>query len=118
MLFLLIKLYKPMKDLNEVLRVIHFRWLPKHLQHIAENIIFKKRNISFLAINALFQQKKYEVEPSDFLNNHFKIVGFVDIQPNDLIRIRAEKLSVIFNIDKQGNIVVVTAFSENDVHPI
>jgi hypothetical protein len=107
-----------MRDLTEILRVVRFRWLPKHIQHIAENIVFKKRNISFLAINALFQQKKYWVDTSDFINNSFKIDGFVDIQPNDLLRTRAENLSVIFYLDKHDNIVVVTAFSENDEYSI
>ena len=35
-----------------------FRWYPKHLNHIAENIVFKKRNVSFLAINRIFRQPK------------------------------------------------------------
>ena len=46
-----------MKELENALKQPHFRWLPKFLNHIAENIVIKKRNISFLAINALFRQK-------------------------------------------------------------
>ena len=52
----------------------NFRWLPKHLHHITENIVFKNRNISFLAINALFRQTKtHTVLPSDFGNDHANI---------------------------------------------
>jgi len=38
-------------DLKLALKQPTFRWIPKHLNHIAENIAIKKRNISFLAIN-------------------------------------------------------------------
>lgn len=48
-------------DLKLALKQPVFRWLPKHLNHIAENIVIKKRNISFLAINALFRLKDYKV---------------------------------------------------------
>ena len=92
-----------------------FKWLPKHLQHITENIVFKQRNISFLAINALFRQKKtYNITVSNKENNHFVVEDFVDIQKNDRLRRQAEKLTAIFYIDNQDNIIVVTAFSEND----
>ena len=58
-----------------------FRWYPKHLNHIAENIVFKNRNVSFLAINALFRQRKthYIVE-SEMENGHFLIEDFVPLQ--------------------------------------
>jgi hypothetical protein len=36
-----------MKDLDYALTQKNFKWLPKHLNHIAENIVFKNRNISF-----------------------------------------------------------------------
>jgi hypothetical protein len=34
-------------ELNIAIKKLQFKWLPKHLNHIAENIVFKKRNISF-----------------------------------------------------------------------
>ena len=74
-----------------------FHWLPKHLNHIAENIVFKKRNISFLAINRIFrQQDTYFIKPSKLGNEHFEIIDFVDKQPNDRLRTRSERLKVIF----------------------
>ena len=92
-----------------------FRWYPKHLNHIAENIVFKKRNVSFLAINALFRQMKtHRIVDSDLENGHFLIEDFVALQKNDLLRTQAEKLSAVFYLDNLDNIVVVTAFSEND----
>ena len=94
-----------------------FRWYPKHLNHIAENIVFKKRNISFLAINALFRQTKtHQIVDSEMENGHFLIEDFVVLQKNDLLRTQAEKLSAVFYLDHLGNIVVVTAFSENDTY--
>lgn len=47
-----------MTEIEEALKRLNFKWIPKHLYHIAENILFKKRNISFLAINYLFRNKK------------------------------------------------------------
>ena len=92
-----------------------FRWYPKHLNHIAENIVFKKRNVSFLAINALFRQKEtHKIAVSNKDKGHFVAQDFVDLQPNDLLRTKAEKLYVIFYLDKLNNIVVITAYSEND----
>ncbi len=89
--------------------------VPKHLNHIVENIVFKKRNISFLAINYLFRNKNYEIsENKEHFKNSFIISGFVPILKNDLIRNRSEELIVIFRIDKFKNIIVITAFSEND----
>ena len=94
-----------------------FRWYPKHLNHIAENIVFKKRNISFLAINALFRQTKtHQIVDSEMENGHFLIEDFVVLQKNDLLRTQAEKLSAVFYLDHLGNIVVVTAVSENDTY--
>lgn len=94
-----------------------FRWYPKHLNHIAENIVFLNRNVSFLAINALFRQKHtHTIEDSYMSNGHFLVEDFVDLQPNDLLRTRAEKLSAVFYIDNHDNVVVVTAFSENDTY--
>jgi hypothetical protein len=92
-----------------------FHWLPKHLNHIAENMVFKKRNISFLAINKIFRQKEtYLIKPSKLGNEHFEIEDFVETLPNDLLRHRAENLKVIFRLDTHKNIIVVTAISEND----
>ena len=92
-----------------------FRWFPKHLNHIAENIVFKQRNVSFLAINQIFRQPEtYKVKPSSFGNGHFEVIDFVPTLKNDLLRIRAEELKVIYRFDEQNNIIVVTAISEND----
>ena len=104
-----------MQNHYKTLNKAQFKWLSKHLQHITENIVFKQRNISFLAINALFRQKKtYNITVSNKENNHFVVEDFVDIQKNDRLRRQAEKLTAIFYIDNQDNIIVVTAFSEND----
>jgi hypothetical protein len=104
-----------MKNLRQALKSPRFLWLPKHLQHITENIIFKNRNVSFLATNALFRQKQtYEIKPSELGNDHFVITDYVDLQQNDRIRNKAEELSAIFNLDKHDNIIVITAYSEND----
>ena len=92
-----------------------FHWLPKHMNHIAGNIVFKERNISFLAINRIFRQKNtYIIQPSELGDEHFEIIDFVEKQPNDLLRTRAEKLKVVFRFDNHKNIIVVTAMSEND----
>ena len=104
-----------MKDPTRALKKLSFRWLPKHIQHIAENIIFDQRNISFLAINALFRQTQtHKIQESDLKNNHFLLKDFVPFQPNDRIRTLAEELAVVFYIDEYDNIVVITAYSEND----
>ena len=104
-----------MKNIEQVLKQTNFKWLPKHLNHIAENIIFKKRNISFLAINYLFRNKNYEVfESKKQFKNSFIITGFVPIQKNDKLRNKSEQLTVIFRLDKYKNIIVITAFSETD----
>ncbi|MGE0087326.1 MAG: hypothetical protein AB7S75_23210 [Desulfococcaceae bacterium] len=92
-----------------------FRWLPKHLNHIAENMVIRKRNISFLAINALFRLKDYKVSNTAMpFTGSFVISGFVPLQPNDHLRNKAEKLSVIFRIDSHNNIIPITAYSESD----
>jgi len=104
-----------MVDLNSAFKQLTFKWLPKHLNHIAENIVFKKRNISFLAINAIFRQKDVSITSSEtsFVNS-FIISGFVPVQPNDKLRTRAEKMSVIFRIDEHNNIIPITSYSETD----
>jgi hypothetical protein len=103
------------KNKDRALKDLNFRWLPKHIQHIAENIVFQKRNISFLSINALFRQKDtYSTKPSEFGNDHYVIEDFVATFPNDRLRLRAEFLRVIFTLDDHNNIIVVTAISEND----
>ena len=85
------------------------------LHHIKKNIVFKNRTISFLAINALFRQTKtHKVSPSDFGNDHFILEDFVDLQQNDRIRTIPEKLLVVFTIDQHHNIIIKTAYSEND----
>ena len=92
-----------------------FHWLPKHLNHIAENIVFKKRNVSFLAINRIFRQTEtHKVKDSSMGNDHFEVIDYVPVLKNDLLRRRAEKLKVIYRLDKFNNIIVVTAISEND----
>ena len=80
-------------DLKLALKQPIFRWLPKHLNHIAENIVIRKRNISFLAINALFRLKDYEVS-----NAAMPFAGSF----------------VLFRIDKHNNIIPITAYSESD----
>lgn len=107
-----------MSETNKTIEIPNppiFRWLPKAMNHIAENIVFKKRNVSFLAINALFRQTKtHTVSDSTLGNNHFIIEDFVPLQSNDRLRVKAEKLTAIFELDKYDNIIVKTAFSEND----
>lgn len=99
----------------EIPKNLAFHWLPKHLNHMTENIVFKKRNVSFLAINKIFRQKEtHSIKPSKLGHEHFEIEDFVEKQPNDLLRRRSENLKVIFRFDTHQNIIVVTAISEND----
>ena len=101
--------------IEQVLQQLNFKWLPKHLNHIAENIVFKKRNISFLSINYLFRNKNYEIfESKQQFKDSFIITGFVPIQKNDNLRNKSEQLTVVFRIDNLNNIIVITAFSETD----
>lgn len=103
------------KQIALALKQLNFRWKAKHLNHIVENIVFKKRNVSFLAINALFRQKEKHVGPSEYpFVNSFVIIGFVPIQKNDNLRKRAEMLKVMFRLDNHNNIIITTAISEND----
>ncbi|MEA2041243.1 MAG: hypothetical protein U9N85_01650 [Bacteroidota bacterium] len=89
--------------------------MPKHLNHIAENIVFKKRNISFLAINYLFRIKNYKIfESKEQFKDSFIITGFVPVQKNDKLINKSEHLTVIFRINKYNNIIVITAYSETD----
>ncbi len=104
-----------MGDINIAFKQLNFKWLPKHLNHIAENIVFKKRNISFLAINALFRQKDVKINSSEVpFTNSYIISGNVPLQANDKLRITANKMSVIFRIDEQSNIIPITSYSESD----
>jgi hypothetical protein len=104
-----------MRKLDKALSRMHFRWLPKHLNHIAENIAIKKRNISFLAINALFRQKSFEVAQSPpFYSDSYIIKGKVPLQKNDPLRTIEDELIVIFRLDEDFNIIVITAYSETD----
>lgn len=102
-------------EIRRILKQVSFRWLPKHLNHIAENIKFEDRNVSFLAINALFRSESYILEksPPPF-ENHYIISGYVEAQKNDLLRPKSEYLTVIFYLDKHNNIVPITAYSESD----
>ena len=88
------------KQVKQALKQLNFRWKAKHLNHIVENIVFKKRNISFLAINALFRQKTAKVEVSvlPFVNSYI-ISDFVPVQKNDNLRKKAEILLVAFSLD-------------------
>ena len=101
-----------MTNLQQALKQKTFHWKPKHLNHIAENIVFKKRNVSFLAINALFRQERFEIEIDPNFDNSYIIVGFLPLLPNDRLRTRAEVLKVVFDIDKHFNIIPITAYSE------
>lgn len=104
-----------MTELNSAFKQLSFKWLPKHLNHIAENMVFKKRNISFLAINAIFRQKDVAITSSETtFANSFIISGFVPLQPNDKLRTKAEKMTVIFRIDEHNNIIPITSYSETD----
>ena len=104
-----------MENLDIALNQLIFKWLPRHLNHIAENIVFKKRNISFLSINALFRLKQYDKSPAPPpFKDSFMLNGFVEVQQNDLLRLRAEHLTVIFKLDNHNNIIPITAYSESD----
>jgi hypothetical protein len=105
-----------MRDFDSVLKLPQFRWLPKHLNHIAENIVFKERNISFLAINAIFRQRKTHdiIESPPPYEGSYIIEDFVDVLPSDRLRTTAERLKVVFHVDRHNNIIVLTAYSEND----
>jgi hypothetical protein len=104
-----------MEYLKKILKSPVFYWRPKHLQHITENIVFKQRNVSFLAINALFrQQATYRIEESEHGNGHYIVEDFVARQKNDYLRAQPERLYAVFYIDDFGRIVVTTAYSEND----
>jgi hypothetical protein len=46
--------------------------------------------------------------------NSFIIKGYIEVLPNDLLRIKAENLEVVFRLDEFNNIIVVTAYSESD----
>jgi hypothetical protein len=104
-----------LKHIREILKQPIFRWLPKHLNHIAENIKLKNRNISFLAINALFRSDAYLLEKSILSSeSHYTITGYVPVQKNDLLRPIDGIMTVVFHIDKHNNIIPLTAYSEND----
>jgi hypothetical protein len=107
-----------MSDFKRALKSPTFRWLPKHLNHIAENIVFRKRNISFLSINALFrQQLTYHIEKDKGgFTGSYTVRDFVPLQPNDNLRTKEEWLEVAFYIDSLENIIVTTAYSENDTY--
>ena len=104
-----------MKDLDYALTQKNFKWLPKHLNHIAENIVFKNRNISYLAINALFRinDTEYGYAPPPFNGSYF-MRGFLKPLPNDLLRTKEGVITVIFKLDKQSNIIPITAYDRND----
>ncbi len=103
------------KQVKLALKQLNFRWKAKHLNHIVENIVFKKRNISFLAINALFRQKSAKVEDSILpFRDSYIISDFVPVQKNDNLRKKADVLFVTFSLDRHYNIIVSTAYSEND----
>lgn len=109
------EIIKNMNILKEALNKLQFRWQPRHLNHIAENIVFKKRNISFLAINALFRQQKFQVaRANDHFSDSFIIRGTVPVQKNDLLRTKEDELIVVFRIDQNQNIIVITAYSKED----
>jgi hypothetical protein len=103
-----------LKHIREILRQPVFRWLPKHLNHIAENIKLKNRNISFLAINALFRSDAYELDRSALSPDAYTIKGHVPIQKNDLLRPMDGTMTVVFYLDRHKNIIPLTAYSEND----
>ena len=104
-----------LQKVREILKQPNFRWLPKHLNHIAESIKFKNRNVSFLAINAIFRSDNFRLfkAPAPF-ESHFTINAFMPILPNDLLRTKAENLTVVFYLDKNQNIIPITAYSESD----
>lgn len=101
--------------LKKALKHKQFKWLPKHLNHITENIVFKKRNVSFLAINAVFRTKDYKCVPTEeHYRDSFQIRAYVPLLKNDALRKKAEELTVIFKLDRRNNIIVITAFSKSD----
>jgi len=103
------------KQVELALKQLNFRWKAKHLNHIVENIVFKKRNISFLAINALFRQKEKQVGPSKFsFKDSYIITGFVPVQKNDNLRMVEGFLSVAFYLDRHHNIIVLTAYTKSN----
>lgn len=101
--------------LKVILKKSKLKWLPKHLNHIAEHIKLDDRNVSFLAINALFRSSDYILvkSPPPF-ENHYIISGYVAVQKNDLLRTKAEYLTAVFYLDNHNNIVPITAYSESD----
>lgn len=104
-----------MSNIKIAIKQLNFKWLPKHLNHIAENIVFKKRNISFLAINALFRHPNAKVTTSNIpFADSFIISGFVPLLTNDKLRTIADKLSVVFRIDEHNHIIPITSYSETD----
>lgn len=106
-----------MKNLNDALKQKNFKWLPKHLNHIAENIVFKNRNISYLAINEVFRVKDTEYGDASFpFTDSYYMRGFLKPLPNDLLRTKEGVLTVIFKIDNQSNIIPITAYDKNDSH--
>ena len=90
-----------MSKVENALKQPDFRWLPKHLNHIAEKIVFQKRNISFLSINALFRQKEVQIgkAPEPFSESYI-ISALIPVQKNDKLRTKAEDLFVVFRLDK------------------
>jgi hypothetical protein len=90
-----------MKDPTRYLRMLNFKWLPKHIQHITEHIVFDKRNISFLAINALFRQyKTHKIKPSEFGNDNFMVKDFVPLQKmieQELWQTNSQLFSILIN---------------------
>jgi hypothetical protein len=104
-----------MKNLQQALKQKTFRWLPKHLNHIAENIVYKKRNVSFLSINELFRVDGTESGQNDApFEDSYWIKGYLNALPNDRLRLKSERIEVIFQIDRNYNIIPITAYSETD----
>ena len=57
----------------------------------------------------------YTVESSGFpFKDSWIIEGNPALQKNDKLRITEELLSVIFQLDRHNNIIIITAYSEND----
>ena len=101
--------------MSNILAKPTFKWLPKHLNHIAENIKLKNRNVSFLAINALFRSKNYTLTKGlTPFEDSYTVRGFVDLQKNDLLRLKSDYLSVVFYLDIHNNIIPITAYSDGD----
>jgi hypothetical protein len=104
-----------MDEIYSAFRQLNFKWLPKHLNHNSESIVFKRRNISFLAINALFRYKDARIYSSENpFKNSYIISGMVPLQTNDKLRTKADRLSIIFRIDDYDNIIPITSYSESD----